>query len=335
MGKCLSCCMCGEPDSQFEIYEAGAGDTGAVVPEPGDVRPQEVDIEGGERDHRPHISDLAQQKVEVNSCDYVPGVPHRQPQFIISCSVSPGKLTRKYNSCSTIFVDDSTALQPNPKDTLNCVTMALYYLIRTREGNRSLDILDDRTYPLMTEKVPEEDIEEDPDAPTIYGVMYTLFTYAHLPPHCAVACLIYIERLLSYWKLDLCPSNWRRIVMATVLLAGKFWVDWPLWNGFFSRLFEDVPLKELNALEKLVLQLLEFNLYISDGVYGKYYFDLRTLASAYSVDFLFRPLTKAQAQELEAMSRVGDEKATYKAVMGRSASEESVVGMWLPKAVVS
>lgn len=37
---------------------------------------------------------------------------------LVSSQVSPGLLTKKYSSCSTIFIDDSTVSQPNLKSTI-------------------------------------------------------------------------------------------------------------------------------------------------------------------------------------------------------------------------
>ncbi|PNI67157.1 CCNYL1 isoform 5, partial [Pan troglodytes] len=47
--------------------------------------------------------------------------------------VSPGQLTKKYSSCSTIFLDDSTVSQPNLRTTVKCVTLAIYYHIKNSE----------------------------------------------------------------------------------------------------------------------------------------------------------------------------------------------------------
>lgn len=38
--------------------------------------------------------------------------------FFFSPKVSPGQLTKKYSSCSTIFIDDSTVSQPNLRSTI-------------------------------------------------------------------------------------------------------------------------------------------------------------------------------------------------------------------------
>ena len=63
-----------------------------------------------------------------------------------------GKL-KKYSSCSTIYIDDSTVSQPNLKNTIKAVTLAVYFHIRNRElslpnGIRTLEIFDEKLHPL-------------------------------------------------------------------------------------------------------------------------------------------------------------------------------------------
>lgn len=55
---------------------------------------------------------------------------------------------RKYSSCSTIFIDDSTVSQPNLKNTIKAVAFAIYFHIRNRESNRTLEIFDEKLHPL-------------------------------------------------------------------------------------------------------------------------------------------------------------------------------------------
>lgn len=45
--------------------------------------------------------------------------------------VSPGLLSKKYSSCSTIFIDDSTVSQPNLKSTIKWYVM--FYRISFQE----------------------------------------------------------------------------------------------------------------------------------------------------------------------------------------------------------
>ncbi len=55
---------------------------------------------------------------------------------------------KKSSSCSTIYLDDSTVSQPNLKNTLKCVSFAIYYHIKNRTSERHLDIFDEKLHPL-------------------------------------------------------------------------------------------------------------------------------------------------------------------------------------------
>ncbi|PIO72401.1 hypothetical protein TELCIR_05677 [Teladorsagia circumcincta] len=37
----------------------------------------------------------------------------------------------------------------------------------------------------------------------------------------AIKFSVYVERLLNYAEMDLCPSNWRRVVLGAIMLASK------------------------------------------------------------------------------------------------------------------
>ncbi|KAK8782076.1 hypothetical protein V5799_016586 [Amblyomma americanum] len=126
---------------------------------------------------------------------------------------------KKSNSCSTIYLDDSTVSQPNLRCTIKCVTLAIYYHIRDRGGQqRTIDIFDERLHPLSKEP-PEM---RDPDHRTIYRFVRTLFNAAQLSAECAIITLVYLERLLTYAEMDISPCSWRRVVLGAVLLASKF-----------------------------------------------------------------------------------------------------------------
>lgn len=56
--------------------------------------------------------------------------------------------SKKYNSCSTIYVDDSTVSQPNLKSIIRLVACAIHYHIKRRTSDRSQEIFDEKTYPL-------------------------------------------------------------------------------------------------------------------------------------------------------------------------------------------
>uniref|UniRef100_A0A3Q2P4J6 Cyclin-like domain-containing protein n=1 Tax=Fundulus heteroclitus TaxID=8078 RepID=A0A3Q2P4J6_FUNHE len=212
---------------------------------------------------------------------------------------SPGLLTKKYSSCSTIFIDDSTVSQPNLKSTIRCVALAIYYHIKNRDSNRSLDIFDEKKHPLSREKVPDDYSVVDPEHKLIYRFIRTLFSSAQLTAECAIVTLVYLERLLTYAEIDICPSNWKRIILGAILLASKVWDDQAVWNVDYCQILKDITVEDMNEMERHFLELLQFNINVPASVYAKYYFDLRSLADDNNLNFPLEPLSNKRAQKLE------------------------------------
>ena len=67
---------------------------------------------------------------------------------------------KKSSSCSTIFIDDSTVSQPNLKNTIKCVALAIYYHIKNRTSEQIIDIFDERSHPLTVQILS---IKESPE----------------------------------------------------------------------------------------------------------------------------------------------------------------------------
>ncbi|XP_029425781.1 cyclin-Y-like protein 1 isoform X2 [Nannospalax galili] len=324
MGNTLTCCVspnaspklgrragAAQHDYGSEINEVAAGDAVAVAPAPAAaVEPAELDFGAGEGHHLQHISDREMPEdlaLESNPSDH----PRASTIFLSKSQtdvrekrksnhlnhVSPGQLTKKYSSCSTIFLDDSTVSQPNLRTTIKCVTLAIYYHIKNRDANRSLDIFDERSHPLT----------------------------------------VYLERLLTYAEIDICPTNWKRIVLGAILLASKVWDDQAVWNVDYCQILKDITVEDMNEMERHFLELLQFNINVPASVYAKYYFDLRSLADDNNLNFLFAPLSKERAQNLEAISRLCEDK--YKdlcrAAMRRSLSADNFIVIHRSNAILS
>ncbi|XP_005005823.1 cyclin-Y-like protein 1 [Cavia porcellus] len=363
MGNTLTCCVSPsaspklggrkgptEASCESETYEAAAGDAAAVgvTPAPAAAEPSELDLGAGEGHHLQHISDREMPEdlaLESNPSDH----PRASTIFLSKSQtdvrekrksnhlnhVSPGQLTKKYSSCSTIFLDDSTVSQPNLRTTIKCVTLAIYYHIKNRDANRSLDIFDERSHPLTREKVPEEYFKHDPEHKFIYRFVRTLFSAAQLTAECAIVTLVYLERLLTYAEIDICPTNWKRIVLGAILLASKVWDDQAVWNVDYCQILKDITVEDMNEMERHFLELLQFNINVPASVYAKYYFDLRSLADDNNVNFLFAPLSKERAQNLEAISRLCEDKDLCRAAIRRSLSADNFIGVQRSNAILS
>ncbi|XP_075951104.1 cyclin-Y-like protein 1 isoform X2 [Anarhichas minor] len=251
--------------------------------------------------------------------------------------MSPGLLTKKYSSCSTIFLDDSTVSQPNLKSTIKCVTLAIYYHIKNRDSNRSVEIFDEKKHPLSRDKVPDDYSVVDPEHKLIYRFIRTLFSSAQLTAECAIVTLVYLERLLTYAEMDICPCNWKRIVLGAILLASKVWDDQAVWNVDYCQILKEMTVEDMNEMERHFLELLQFNINVPGSVYAKYYFDLRSLADDNNLSFPLEPLSNKRAQKLEAISRLCEDKYKdlCKSTMKRSVSVDNMAGIKNSQAVLS
>uniref|UniRef100_A0A668AZ69 Cyclin Y n=1 Tax=Myripristis murdjan TaxID=586833 RepID=A0A668AZ69_9TELE len=324
MGNTTSCCVSSSPKhrrnnhSRLEPYrpepELSREDTGCNLQHISD---------------RENIDDLP---MEYNPSDH----PRASTIFL---SKSQTDVRRKYSSCSTIFLDDSTVSQPNLKYTIKCVALAIYYHIKNREvdGRMLLDIFDEKLHPLSKSEIPPDYDKHDPEQKQIYRFVRTLFSAAQLTAECAIVTLVYLERLLTYAEIDICPANWKRIVLGAILLASKVWDDQAVWNVDYCQILKDITVEDMNELERQFLELLQFNINVPSSVYAKYYFDLRSLAEANNLSFPLEPLSRDKAQKLEAISRLCDDKYKdlRKAAKKRSVSADNLaVVRWAP-AIIS
>uniref|UniRef100_A0A2I3GUS6 Cyclin Y n=1 Tax=Nomascus leucogenys TaxID=61853 RepID=A0A2I3GUS6_NOMLE len=250
------------------------------------------------------------------------------------------QIARKYSSLlPPFFLDDSTVSQPNLKYTIKCVALAIYYHIKNRDpdGRMLLDIFDENLHPLSKSEVPPDYDKHNPEQKQIYRFVRTLFSAAQLTAECAIVTLVYLERLLTYAEIDICPANWKRIVLGAILLASKVWDDQAVWNVDYCQILKDITVEDMNELERQFLELLQFNINVPSSVYAKYYFDLRSLAEANNLSFPLEPLSRERAHKLEAISRLCEDK--YKdlrrSARKRSASADNLtLPRWSP-AIIS
>ncbi|XP_033838316.1 cyclin-Y-like [Periophthalmus magnuspinnatus] len=246
-----------------------------------------------------------------------------------------GTSRRKYSSCSTIFLDDNTVSRPHLKYTVKCLSLAIYYHIKNRDpdGGMLLDIFDEKLHPLTKHEVPLDYDKHDPEQKQIYRFVRTLFSAAQLTAECAIVTLVYLERLLTYAEMDICPGNWKRIVLGAILLASKVWDDQAVWNVDYCQIMKDITVEDMNELERHFLELLQFNINVPSSVYAKYYFDLRSLSETNNLSYPLEPLSRDKAHKLEAISRLCDDKyrEARRAARKRSASVDNLCGVkWVP-----
>uniref|UniRef100_A0A3B3TSM0 Cyclin Y n=1 Tax=Poecilia latipinna TaxID=48699 RepID=A0A3B3TSM0_9TELE len=336
MGNTTSCCVSSSPKhrrsnhSRLEPYrpepELSREDTGCNLQHISDRENiDDLPMEYNPSDH-PRASTIFLSKSQTD-------VREKRKSLYINHH-HPGPLRRKYSSCSTIFLDDSTV----------SFTFYIFFYLdvfpslspsRDIDG-RMLDIFDEKLHPLSKSEVPADYDKYDPEQKQIYRFVRTLFSAAQLTAECAIVTLVYLERLLTYAEIDICPANWKRIVLGAILLASKVWDDQAVWNVDYCQILKDITVEDMNELERQFLELLQFNINVPSSVYAKYYFDLRSLAEANNLSFPLEPLSRDKAQKLEAIARLCDKyKDMRKLAKKRSVSADNLtVVRWCP-AIIS
>jgi len=114
-----------------------------------------------------------------------------------------------------------------------------------------------------------------------------------------IICLVYIERLIVRTNMYLSAINWKRITFAALILASKIWDDESFENNNFARAFPQYTTKEINELEKVFLEFLDYNLMINASDYAKYYFILRTFAEKNKKSFPLKALNLQTVRQLQ------------------------------------
>ena len=74
-------------------------------------------------------------------------------------------------------------------------------------------------------------------------------------------------------------KTWRPLLLCGLLLASKVWQDLPSWNVEVAEIYPEFPLAQINRLERTFCQHMQWELYISQSLYAKYYFALRSLTA--------------------------------------------------------
>jgi len=169
---------------------------------------------------------------------------------------------------------------PNMTDVLRCISSAISYHLRSGHDSSNkifFEIFDERQHPIS--KNENINYEECPAVDDVYGFISKIFKVEKLPTEVAILGLAYMERLISLTSITLHASNWRRVIMASLMLASKVWEDLAVWNVDFITVFPAVTVADLNTLENNLLHLLNFDAGVTRQYYAQYYFALRELAA--------------------------------------------------------
>ena len=79
-------------------------------------------------------------------------------------------------------------------------------------------------------------------------------------------------------------------MFTSLILASKIWDDESFENENFAQAFPTFATKQINEMERVFLDFINYNLHVKGSEYAKYYFIMRTFAEKNKKSFPLRPL---------------------------------------------
>ena len=104
---------------------------------------------------------------------------------------------------------------------------------------------------------------------SIFDYLLRIQKYSNIENSTFIIALIYIDRICAKKEIILTKYNIHRILFTSILIATKYNEDIIYDNLFYSKI-AGVTIKELLALENYFLNIIDFDLFVSDDIYQKY-----------------------------------------------------------------
>lgn len=147
-----------------------------------------------------------------------------------------------------------------------------------------------------------------PEEEEIYNITKNIIIRSKMEKECSIICLIYIERLRSITGIRLTERNWKRMLFICLVLASKIWDDESYENVNFADVFSNISLREINAMESTLLNLIDFKVGINKSEYAKFYFLLRTFSDRKSRSFPLVPLDVDTVRKVQSTNNTAESK---------------------------
>ena len=105
---------------------------------------------------------------------------------------------------------------------------------------------------------------------TIKNYLGRLVKYTQAESSTLIAMLIYIDRLCEINNFIINSFNVYKIIFSSLVIAIKYNEEEYFGNKYLAKV-GGLSLNEMNLLELIYLNLIDFNLYVSDEVFQTYY----------------------------------------------------------------
>ncbi|KAL0605131.1 Cyclin-Y-like protein 2 [Plecturocebus cupreus] len=169
----------------------------------------------------------------------------------------------------------------------------------------------------------------------ILRFMHTLFSAKRLHADSAIITLVYVKRLMKCADINICPTNWKRIIFGAILLVIQVGSNVAVCNKDFCKLFDNVTLLDMDELLKYFLELIAHNIIVPASVYTRYYFYLRNLAFWHDLRLPYYLLDRERAWNVQAFSRMEQDEEFHTGSKNGSLSADDLIRLQHAKDVLS
>jgi hypothetical protein len=257
--------------------------------------------------HSPHTCSKAEAKKKTTSVTFKEDKP-------VPNNVKETKKTRrkrqltKSNSSSSLYSVKDTIQQPDQHRILRSCARILTEMISQADdvkvGPPDAFVCKSNT------EVPTIDV--------VFDFLKETYGIAEWSPECNIIALVLVNRLCGTANYQMNYRNWNKLTLISLLVAQKIWDDVPLTNVDFPQLWEMVfpeaqgfDIKQLNKMETVFLNMIEWQTHVQRSVYCHFFFELRALSMEENshAEFPLQVMTDDQAQKLEMRSQKDHVKA--------------------------
>jgi len=273
-------------------------------------------------------TEITPQKDEKNEMPEFPAHWKKKVQHLVKPT--------KYSSTSSLFLD-STISKPKTPELVHCIAEYFNNNMKpsqeaTPEFRKVYEVFDETLHPLVSKVLDPK----QPDIELIEKYVKSIFKVGQLAPEALIMGVAYVERIVSNTEFRLYPFNWKRILLAALILASKVWEDQAVWNVDFIELFPLATPNDLGQLEKKILSLLGFDVSLKASEYARIYFDLRARSSFTGEQFTeLKPLDKDGESKLELRTTNFTAKHTRKLYRSSGSVEDISTRIKSPRAIIN
>ena len=105
---------------------------------------------------------------------------------------------------------------------------------------------------------------------SVFPYIYNIYTYLNLNFSTILLSLISIKRFLTRTKDELSKHNFYKLFITSCLLNSKQNEDYPYNTVLFAKV-GNININELLSLERKFFKIIDYNLYVNEEVYHRYY----------------------------------------------------------------